>query len=297
MKKGIILIACFFVLISCKKRLDDFLFNADNSITEYKLDFYEGEKTIEVTGSYFIPDHMIHQFAYAIEDEGKELEIQAIFTGDITRIDQDTVLLFCHGNRDHMDHYWPKQKVYSHLGKLARFGVLMIDYPGYGLSDGKTTEENMYASVEGALDWLKERGLTDDRLVMIGFSLGSAPTCKIAAGDFSMKPSKMVLEAPFASAEVMVQDAAALAMPSSFFVDLKIDNAEQVKNTDVPLLWLHGTEDDFLTIEKHGEVVYKNHQGAFKEAHRIPGAGHSSVPTFMGLDEYSKTILDFILKE
>ena len=296
MKNWIIVLSCFFLLVSCKKRLDDFLFNADNSITEYKLDFYEGEQTIEVSGAYFIPDHMIHQFTYTIEDEGKELEIHAIFTGDITRIEQDTIILFCHGNKHHMDHYWPKQKVYSHLGKLARFGVLMIDYPGYGLSEGKTTEENMYTSVEGALIWLKEQGLTDDRLIMLGFSLGSAPTCRVAAGGFSMKPSKMILEAPFASAEVMVQDAAVLAMPSSFFVDLKIDNAEQIKKTDIPLLWLHGTEDDFLTIDKHGEVVYKNHQGVYKEAHRVPAAGHSSVPTFMGLDEYANVLLDFILQ-
>src|SRR5690554_7127971 len=78
----------------------------------------------------------------------------------------------------------------------GRFGVLMFDYPGYGLSEGKPTEENMYAATDGALNWLKEKGLENDRLIVYGYSLGSAATCK-SAGDksFALQPNKIVLEA------------------------------------------------------------------------------------------------------
>jgi len=291
---GVIIIS---FLPSCKKRLDDFLFNGDNTITEYGLDDFEGPTTFDLPESYDIPDDLIYKFNYKIQSEGEELSIAAIYTGDLNTISTDTVILYCHGNRDHMDFYWPRQKVYSHLGGLGNYGVLMIDYPGYGLSEGKSTEQNMYDAVEGALSWLKNNGLEDERLVVFGFSLGSASTCKVAAGGGSMTPNKIILEAPFASSEVMVQDAALLALPASYLIDVKIDNAEQIKNTNVPLLWMHGIADDFLAMDTHGEIVFKNHNGIFKEAVRVPGGGHETVPTVLGMEEYGKIILDFIRRE
>lgn len=299
MKKIIILIvlSLCFVLTSCNNRLDDFLFNP-SQIDEYKLDDFDGPVSLDLKGEYFIPQSMIYKFSFPIEYEGEILNIHAIYTGNLNSIATDTVIMYCHGNRDHMDFYWPRQKIYSHIGNIARFGVLMIDYPGYGLSDGKTTEDNMYASVDGALEWLKTQGLTDDRLVMFGFSLGSAPVCKVAGEqNFAMNPSKIILEAPFASAEKMIQDAALLAMPSSYFVNVKIENAEQIKNVSVPFLWIHGEADDFLEIAKHGEVVYKNYEGLSKTATRVPGGGHESTPAILGFENYSKVLLDFITKE
>lgn len=290
----VLVIVSIGIQLSCSKRLDDFLFNP-NKLDEYRLDDFDGPVSLDLGTDYFVPESMITKFYFPIEYEGETLNIHAIFTGDVNTIDTDTVILFCHGNRDHMDFYWPRQKIYSHLGNISRFGVLMIDYPGYGMSDGQTTEENMYASVDGALNWLKENGLTNDRLVMFGFSLGSAPVCKVAGeNNFSMTPSKIILEAPFASAEKMIQDAALLAMPSSYFVNVKIDNAEQIKNVSVPLLWIHGEADDFLEISKHGEVVYNNHSGTSKVAVRVPGGGHESTPFVFGYTNYSDEILDFI---
>jgi pimeloyl-ACP methyl ester carboxylesterase len=294
----LILILAFFLSVGCDKRLDDFLFNNDDTITAYKLDNFEGPVSVELSSQYFVPDNMINQFTYDIESEGENLNISAIYTGDINTISTDTVILYCHGNRDHMDFYWPRQKLYSHLGNLGRYGVLMFDYPGFGLSEGKPTEQNMYDAVDGALKWLKVNGLTNNRLVMFGFSLGSASVCKVAGEqNFSMNPSKIILEAPFASSEVMVQDAALLNMPASYFVNVEIANAEQIKNVDVPFLWMHGVNDDFLSITTHGQVVYDNYNlnGPFKKAIKVPGAGHETVPVFLGLENYQNEILDFIV--
>ena len=292
------LVAFLVLTTGCDKRLDDFLFNNDDTITSYKLDDFEGAVSVDLSSQYFVPDNLINQFTFDIESEGENLNIAAIYTGDINNIATDTVILYCHGNRDHMDFYWPRQKLYSHLGNLGRFGVLMIDYPGFGLSEGKPTEQNMYDAVDGAMKWLKDQGLTNDRLIMFGFSLGSAPVCK-AAGEqnFSMNPSKIILEAPFASSEVMVQDAALLNMPASYFVNVEIANAEQIKYVDVPFLWMHGINDDFLSISTHGQVVYDNYNsnGAFKRAVKVPGAGHETVPVFLGFENYQDEILDFIL--
>ncbi|HLW39396.1 MAG TPA: alpha/beta hydrolase [Brumimicrobium sp.] len=287
-----------FVLIvstGCKKRLDSFLFNNDNSIEAYLLDGYKEGELADLPGTYHVPSNQIHEFFYTINDKGENLEIAAIFVGDISKIATDTVILYCHGNAKHMDNYWNRQKLLSHVGGQGRFGVLMFDYPGYGLSEGSPNEENMYESANGALKWLKKNGLTDERLVIYGYSLGTASASK-AVGDksFVLKPSKVILEAPFASSEVIVQDASLLNMPASFFVDLKINNAEQIKQCDVPLYWLHGIDDDFLSISTHGRIVYNNHQGSWKVKSEVVGAGHNNVPTFMGYTNYLDKILNFI---
>jgi pimeloyl-ACP methyl ester carboxylesterase len=293
----IFILTVLILFTSCRKRLDSFLFNNDNSITEYLLDDYTGETSLELPDGYSLPPDEINLFQYDIESEGEELTIHAIYTGDLSTIDEDTVILYCHGNAGNMDLYWTRQKLYSNLGSQGRFGVLMFDYPGYGLSSGDPTEQNMYDATEGALAWLKSQGVDNEQLIMFGFSLGSAPVCEVAASDdFSLQPNKIILEAPFASAEVMIQDASLLSMPGSFFVDLKIDNADEIKECKVPMLWMHGEADDFLAIDTHGEIVYQNHTQSWKEALRVPGAGHSTVPVFQGIESYNNTILEFILQ-
>lgn len=296
MKKYIILFS-LFVLLGCKKRLDDFLFNNDNTITEYLLDDYPESQTLEVGDEYAVADSMIHFIQFPISDNGQTLQIAGIYVGDLNAIATDTVILYCHGTAKHMDFYWPRQKLYANLGGKHRYGVLMIDYPGYGLSDGKPTESNMYASVGGAMNWLKDRGLTNERLVTFGFSLGTAPVCETAAHplQYPMQPAKIVLEAPFASAEVMIQDAAVLSLPGSYFVNVQIDNAEEIKKVQQPLLWIHGTDDHFLSMQTHGQVVFNNHSGVWKRAIQVPGGDHENTPFVMGYQPYLDSILDFIV--
>ncbi|MFN5147850.1 MAG: alpha/beta hydrolase [Flavobacteriia bacterium] len=297
MKKIITLsVIALLITSACKKRLDDFLFNNDNTINEYLLDDYTGRTTLDVGNEYQIADSMIHIIEFPITSEGENLTISAIYVGDIEEIATDTVLLYCHGTADHNDFYWPRQKLYANLGTKHRFGVLMVDYPGYGLSDGNPTEQNMYDAVNGGLSWLKSNGLTNDRLVMFGFSLGSAAVCEVAGNPvkFTMQPFKIILEAPFASAEKMIQDASILAFPGSYFVNVKIDNAEEIKKVDVPMLWIHGKADAFLAIEKHGEIVYSNYVGPSKTAIRVPGGDHEDTPFIMGFTSYLSALLNFI---
>ncbi|MES2140589.1 MAG: alpha/beta hydrolase [Bacteroidota bacterium] len=296
MKKIIFITITLLGFTSCL-RLDDNLFNpASEKITEYKLDNYTGDLDFRLDVSYQIPDSLIHIFSLSSRaaDESNATKIYAIYIGNMDSISRDTVMMYCHGNRDHMDFYWERAKLLANTKKKNRFGVMMIDYRGYGLSDGKPTENGLYADVDAALKWLKNKGLTNDRLMMYGFSLGSAPATKLSAGNYSMKPSKLLLEAPFASAEVMVQDASGLAMPGTFFTDLEINNAEEIKKVQQPFFWIHGEMDDFINIDTHGAIVYSHYNGVYKEAHRIPNAGHGTIPNTLGFDNYLGAVGDFI---
>jgi fermentation-respiration switch protein FrsA (DUF1100 family) len=277
-------------------RLDNNLYNLSDEITEYKLDKYTGEQDFILDNSYFIHDSSIHLFDLYSKgsEDASAIKIKALYIGNLNTINTDTVIMYCHGNKWHMDFYWQRAKLLAHTGGKLNYGVLMIDYRGYGLSEGEPTENGLYADVDAALAWLKLKGLTKERLVLYGFSVGSAPTCELTSKPRSLAPSKIILETPFASAEVMANDGSGLNMPASFFTNLKIDNAEEIKTISQPLCWIHGTNDNFLGIKTHGEVVYKNHGGTYKEAHRIDGADHGEVPEKMGFESYLNTLSAFI---
>ncbi|MCE2686731.1 MAG: alpha/beta hydrolase [Cryomorphaceae bacterium] len=296
MKKILFITAILGLSIACRKRLDSFLFNP-SQIESYQLDAYSGELTLDLNGQYNVPDSLIHQMQWDVELEEGSSKMSAIYIGNIDHIATDTIILYCHGNKDHMDFYWPRQKLYAHTGGLGRYGVLMFDYPSFGLSEGIASEANLYRSTARAIQWLKDQGLENNRFVLFGFSLGSAAACEVAAHpeEYALAPSKLILEAPFASAEVMIQDAALLSMPGSFLVDLKIDNATEIKKISVPLLWIHGVDDSFLSVKSHGQPVYDNKLNGYKEAYLVPGGEHETTPFVAGYENYIAKLAAFML--
>jgi len=290
MKKEIYLIALVLSFSSCLD-LDPLLFNPNTDITEYQLDDFTGKQEIDVD-AYEVYDSL--NTVFTLEVGEKKEKMYAVYIGNIDSIQTDTVFLYLHGNAGHMDFYWPRAKLLANVHGQNNHGVLMIDYRGYGLSEGTPSEENLYEDTRAAISWLAKEGLTDERFLIYGFSLGSAPALEVTANGAELHPARVLLESPFASAEVMVQDGSGLALPGSFFTNLKIDNAEEVKKLTQPLYWIHGVDDDFLAIETHGEVVWSNYKTRAKVAHRIPGANHSDVPKIMGYEAYIKSIEEFI---
>jgi len=293
MRKLIPILILALVSTACIK-LDALIYSPYTDIEAYLLDDYEGRQEIAVGDDYNIPDSNLHVFTLSSDPEGDAKEIYALYVGDISEIATDTVILYLHGNTGHLDLYWTRIKLLANAGHKNRFGVMAIDYRGFGLSEGPPTEEGLYEDADAAMKWLKENGLTDDRLVVYGYSLGGAPATELTANPRTFRPSKLMLESPFASDEVMVQDGSGMSLPGDYFSSLEIDNAEEIKKVEVPFFWIHGTSDAFLSIETHGEVVFKNYQGIYSEAHRVEGGEHGNVPEVMGYDPYLEVVLEFL---
>jgi len=291
-KIGLILIV--LCLASCLK-LDSNLFNNRQDIDTYRFDLYRGEQDFILDSKYHIDSVYLFDLWSKTSDETHSTKIKACYLGKITQLKTDTVILYCHGNKWHMDFYWQRAKLLAHCNKIRPYPVLFFDYRGYGLSEGIPSENGMYADTRACLQWLKNNGLSSDRLIIYGFSLGSAPATEITAhsNENPINPCKIILEAPFASASVMAQDGSCLNFSSSFFTNLKIDNAEEIKNIHIPLLWLHGTMDMFLNYKTHGWVVYKNKTDK-KDSVLINNADHGEIPVKMGFENYINTINRFI---
>lgn len=327
MKKILLIVLSTFIWSACQ-RLDDNLFNP-SKVKGYFQDDYTGEVDFRLDNdtNQIIPitKQPLNYYFFGVSRTPREVEANAepkyvsanILTRSFRNLKNDTVIVYCHGNKDHMDFYWPRVKllanmipldtniyVYEKSGKKKLKGglplhytIVSFDYRGYGLSKGTPSEDAMYADLRSIIYELKTKGMKSENFILYGFSLGCAPVIKIAAEGADVNPSKIIIEAPFASSKAMVQDAAALNMPKSYFVDLSVDNAELIKKVKVPMMWMHGDADDFLDIDEHGRVVYNNYQGSYKEAHIIKGAGHSTIQTTWGFKAYNDTVLKFIRKK
>jgi pimeloyl-ACP methyl ester carboxylesterase len=284
------LFVIFALTTSC--RLDSFLFSPLKA-TEYKLDDFENPPHFRLDSTYAIADSLVSLMALESGPQDNRATIYAVYIGDVSRISQDTVILYCHGNAGNIDYYWERAKLLANAGGKNRFGVMFMDYRGYGMSTGEATELGMYYDVEACMEWLKSNGLTSRRFIMEGFSLGCAPATELTANPRTLEPEKLILEAPFASFDFMVQDIAKLSVPGSLYANLEVDNAEEIKKVQQPFLWMHGIADSYVGIH-HGELVAQNYQGTKIIKRRVAGAEHSLVPPTMGFDLYMKLIVDFI---
>ncbi len=291
--KYLFYIFSLIALSSCFK-MDDLPFLGEK-ITEYKFENYKGDNDITLPQSYNIADSNIHLMTLQskLPSETKGETIYAVYIGDINTISTDTVIVYCHGQSKHMDAYWQRAKLLANTGSKNRFGVLMMDYRGYGLSTGKSTEETLYQDVRTCLDWLNSQNITSNQVIMYGFSLGTIPAIDLSAFYSVATPNKLILEAPMASVENLTEEALLLDVSSTFFTSLKFDNVEKIKSVSQPLMWLHGNEDDYLSIS-NGEAIFKRHTGTYKEAHRIDGGNHGDLPLIMGFQDYNNKVLSFI---
>ena len=296
-----------FVSVGCQK-LDSFMFS-NIELQEYKLDGFTEDVDFILNDNYTIESSRIHELTF--ESGSNNDLIYGFYLGDIENISTDTVIMYCHGNYGHMDYYWQRAKALANIGAKHRYGVLMVDYKGYGMSEGEPTEEGLVEDVNEGLKWLKDNGLTSDRLIIYGFSLGSYPSTYLSSTkEGELVPSKLILEAPFASNQVMVHDASKLAMSNNYFTTTNYANADLIKDVEQPFLLIHGTEDAFLALETHGQVVYDNYSGVYSRFEKITGAGHSTIPQIMydaayeqiydgnpteiDVENYTELLLDFI---
>ena len=180
-----------------------------------------------------------------------------------------TVLIF-HGNAGHITHRDIILQGFNRLG----YAVLLIDYQGYGKSEGTPSEKNLYRDGKASLEWLsKEKKVTPEEIVLFGKSLGSGVAVELATQN-SFKG--LILESPFTSiASVAGSHFPYKLFPVSLLLIDRFDNAAKIHSVDSPLLITHGAEDKIVD-KKEGEKLFKQ-ANMPKELYLIEGAGHNTI--------------------
>ena len=155
--------------------------------------------------------------------------------------------------------------------------LLVIDYRGYGQSDGSATEPGLYRDAEAAWRYLSARPDVDaSRIGVYGRSLGSAVALHLAT---THPVRAVILDSPFTSARAMARRHYPWA--PRFTLRLGLDNVGRAGDLTVPLLVFHG-ERDFIAPIDMGVAVAD--AGRAEDLVRIAGAGHNDTYAFGGND-------------
>lgn len=284
-----------FGLGSCKKLTLDALAFPSEKLDSYAFENYNGDHEIGVPDSILADpaNYTLVTMSSVDANSGESYTIYGVYIGDMNTIATDTVILYLHGQSLHMDAYFERASLLANLGGKYHYGVLMIDYRGFGMSEGSSTEQGLYEDANAAIDWLKNHNADPSKTVYYGYSLGAIPAIDRAAYRTDFVPGKLIVESPLASVANLVQTSTLIAMNPGFVTTLDFPNAEKIKDVQVPLMWLHGQADSYVAIE-NGELIYANYTGSEKLAVRVPDADHTEVPSKLGLPNYLSQVLGFI---
>jgi fermentation-respiration switch protein FrsA (DUF1100 family) len=193
------------------------------------------------------------------------------------------VLLFFHGNAGNISHRGDSVAIFHRLA----LNVLIVDYRGYGRSEGAPSERGLYRDAEAAWRYLTEgRGVDPAEIVVFGRSLGAAVAARLAA---THPPGLLILESAFSSA----RDVASAVLPllsRLVILRYRFDTERQVARVACPVLVLHSPDDEMIPF-RLGERVYEaaNEPRAF-----VRLAGDHNTGFLMSQPDYERAIDRFL---
>ena len=159
---------------------------------------------------------------------------------------------------------------------LANLGldVLLPDYRGYGASEGKPSEEGLYADARAAYRWLvEEEGVDPGHLIVFGNSLGSAVAADLAIG----RPvAGVVLLGPFTDIPSIARHR--LSWLPEWYLDWRsprFDTRDRASRIEAPTLVGAGAEDRVIPPGQ-SRAVYEA-LAAPRRWLEVPGAGHNDI--------------------
>jgi fermentation-respiration switch protein FrsA (DUF1100 family) len=158
-------------------------------------------------------------------------------------------LLFLHGNAGNISHRLDSIRLFHDLG----LAVFIIDYRGYGESEGRPTEDGTYRDAAAAWDYLVEqRQLAPRQIVLFGRSLGGAVAADLAS---RTQPAALIIESTFTS----VPDMAATLypwLPVRWLSRFRYDTGAKLAAIAAPLLIAHSADDEIIPYA-HGRRLFE----------------------------------------
>src|SRR5579884_1958372 len=194
-------------------------------------------------------------------------------------------VLFFYGNGMCLNYCLDLFDLWRRLGA----NVLIPEYVGYGLSSGTASEAGCQAAATAAYDYLRTNGVPAERLIIAGWSLGSAVAVDLAA----RRPAAgLMLFSAFTSMSAMARQVVPF-FPLSWLVRHRFDSLAAIGRVHCPILIAHGSVDSLVPVSMSREL---------KKAATSPvtflildGAGHDNLFDH-GREELVPAMSEFLRK-
>ena len=199
-------------------------------------------------------------------------------------------ILYYHGNGEIAADYDGIAPLYTQMG----ITLLVMDYRGYGRSDGTPTAHNLLADAVAVFDAVgtvfEEKGLAPAQLYAMGRSLGSAAAIEVAlhAGE---QLAGLIVESGFADTFALL---ARLGLRIQDVDEARdgFGNPAKMERIATRTLIIHG-QADVLIPASDGQALHRRCAAPDKHLVLIPGAGHNDL-MMVGMSQYFGAIRMFV---
>ncbi len=172
------------------------------------------------------------------------------------------VVIFCHGNGGNLSYDVEMATRYQGLG----LGAVLFDYRGYGKSTGKPSSEGTLKDALSIYDWLLRKGISKDRILVHGRSLGGPHAAHIAQ---NREVTGLILESTFTSLSALAQQLYPF-LPIRLISRHDYQTLSKVESLDIPILVIHAPEDGLIPFS-HGKTLFSALQTPSKSFLEIHG--------------------------
>jgi pimeloyl-ACP methyl ester carboxylesterase len=201
---------------------------------------------------------IVVQFGWALDSRGQKMPDSRT---------QPTVIFF-YGNGACLAYMGTEFDALRRLGA----NVLMVEFPGYGMSGGKPSEKGFYAAADAGYDHLMQRPEIDHgRIVAAGWSMGAAVALDLAS---RRKVSSLVLVNAFTTLPAVAR-ALVRWFPTSLIIKSRFDNLAKIPSVTCPILIAHGTRDELVPPVMSGQLAAAARTKV--TSYDVIGGGHNDV--------------------
>ncbi len=166
---------------------------------------------------------------------------------------------------------------------FSDYSVYLINYRGFGNSQGSPSESGLFSDALAIYDELIER---HDSITAYGRSLGSGVAVFLA----TMRPlEKLILLTPYDSIAAVAQDIYPL-FPARYFIRDRFDSASRAAAIDVPVLIVSAENDRVIRLSRTLALKQKFNPGVLTYQ-MIAGAAHNDITEFL---EYRAAVQNFL---
>merc|ERR1711916_80238 len=191
--------------------------------------------------------------------------------------------VYAHGNAEDLG---INADVVGEMARVTGLELVAFDYTGYGPGRGEIepSESRAYGDIEAVIAYLNDVvGIPDNRIVLIGRSLGSGPT--VQAGVNHPEIAGMALVSPLKSA---IRTQPPTTVPG---FDI-FANISKIPKVSAPLFILHGI-DDRVVPYSHGQALADAAPSLYA-LESVEDAGHNDLMLVLGTTAYFRLFADFV---
>jgi hypothetical protein len=155
---------------------------------------------------------------------------------------------FLHGNAGNLS----TCQAWGEVIHRAKLNLFVIDYRGFGESEGAPSEKGVYEDADAGYAYLTNHlGAPPDRIFAYGHSLGAAIAVNLAS---QRQLAGLILEGALISVPALGQEMYPFLPINLIAVD-RFDSLDKISRITIPKLFMHGRADHIVPID-HGRRLY-----------------------------------------